>query len=215
VSRESYRQQLLEQLAPVLPGSGVRGLRIAVVDEAVGRGEGLRQETLLPAPDALLSVWLDTAICRDRLESALGEYCDHFHGYLVTESAPLVHDQPEGQRMPGWTQVVFLERPEGMTEADWLAVWQGSHTAIAIETQSTFAYRQNVVVRNLTDGAPQVHAIVEESFPDAALDSPHAFYDADNDEALQTRVKTMIDSCARFINFERITVVPMSDYLLL
>ena len=101
-----------------------------------------------------------------------------------------------------------------MSEADWLAVWLGSHTGIAIETQSTFAYRQNVVTRVLTEGAPEIHAVVEESFPDAAMTSPHAFYDVESDEELKARVGTMIESCARFIDFERINVMPMSDYLL-
>jgi hypothetical protein len=212
---DSFREQLLGELAPaLLAHQGTRGVRLAVVDSDVSRAEGLRQEKLCPAADAMISVWLDTAISRDELEVHLAEYCDHYHGFLVTESAPLVHEQLLEQRMAGWTQVVFLERPPTLTEMEWLDVWQGSHTSVAIETQSTFAYRQNVVVRALTEGAPPVHAIVEESFPDAAMDSLHAFYDAASDKELQSRIGTMVESCARFIDFERLNVTPMSDYLL-
>ena len=211
---EAFREQLLDELAPALLEKGLRGLRLCVADEAVAKAAGLRQETLCPAADALVSVWLDSAVFREPLESDIAKYCERYWGFLVTESAPLVQEQPADARMQGWTQVVFLERPPALPEEDWLELWQGSHTAVAIDTQSTFAYRQNVVVRHLCGEAPPIHAVVEESFPDAAMDSPHAFYDAGSDEELQQRVEAMIQSCARFIDFERITVIPMSDYLL-
>lgn len=210
---EAFRQSLLD-LSPSLIEAGAKGLRLAVADSAVAAGENLRQAKLCDAPDGLLSVWMDSNVYRNKLESVFASHCDHFHAYLVTESTPLVPDQPLGERMNGWTQVVFLERPSGMSEEDWLTVWQGSHTPIAIETQSTFAYRQNAVVRTLSEGAPVIHAIVEESFPDAALSSPLAFYGARSEEELQVLVGKMIDSCARFINFDRLNVTPMSDYLL-
>ncbi len=210
---DAFRDALLAK-ASSLVEAGARGLRLTVADSAVAAGNDLRQARLCDAADGLLSVWLDSNVYRAAVEGVFAELCDHYHAYLVTESAPLVHQQPTGEPMEGWTQVVFLERPAGMSEADWLAVWQGSHTAIAIDTQSTFAYRQNVVVRTLTEGAPVIHAIVEESFPTAALDSPHAFYDVKTDAELQARVGEMIESCARFIDFERLNVTPMSDYLL-
>ncbi len=210
---DALRDGLLE-LAPALMEAGARGLRVSVADSDVAAGGSLRQARLCPAADAMLSVWLNSNIHRQPIEDLVGQHCDHFHAYLVTESAPLVHQQSLRQRMGGWTQVVFLARPAHLAEADWLEVWQGSHTSIAIETQSTFAYRQNAVVRTLSEGAPVIHAIVEESFPDAALDSPHAFYDAESDEELQAQLGRMIESCARFIDFECLNVQPMSDYLL-
>lgn len=210
---DSFRQSLLA-LVPALEAAGARGLRLAVADADVAAGKDLCQAKLCDAADGLLSVWLDSNVYRDKVEAVFGDRCDRYHAYLVTESAPLVHEQAVGARMEGWTQVVFLARPDGMSEADWLAVWQGSHTSIAVETQSTFAYRQNVVVRTLSEGAPVIHAIVEESFPTAALDSPHAFFNAGSDEELQAQLGKMIESCARFIDFERINVAPMSDYLL-
>ncbi len=211
---EAFRERLLNGAGPRLLDLGVRGLRLAVVDSDVAPAAGLRQEKLGPALDAMLSIWVDSANDRSALEAIVGEYCVKYAGYVVTESEPLRHLSPEGARMGGWTQVVFLERPAKMAESDWLSVWLGSHTDVAIRTQSTFAYRQNVVVRSLTDDAPAVHAIVEESFPGTAMNSPHAFYDADSDEALNARLSEMVESCARFIDFERLNVVPTSEYLL-
>ena len=92
-------------------------------------------------------------------------------------------------------------------------MWQGSHTQVAIDTQSTFGYRQNVIVRALTYAAPHYRAIIEENFPAAAMTSPHAFYDAVGDDArYKANLKAMIDSCARFIDMDRIDVVPTSEY---
>ena len=213
-SASDFRDRLLGEVASALLDSGVHHLRLSVVDEAVAPADGLRQDKLGPTLDAMLSLWVDSANDRANWEAIIAPVCDHFAGYLVTESEPLKHDAPLGERMAGWTQVVFLERPAGMSESDWLSVWLGSHTAVAIDTQSTFAYRQNVVVRTLTEGAPTIHAIVEESFPAAAMDSPHAFYAADSDEALQANINAMIESVARFVDFERINVVPTSEYRL-
>ncbi len=56
---------------------------------------------------------------------------------------------------------------------------------------------------------------MEENFPPEAMTSDHAFYATGGDEALlQARLKAMMDSCVRFIDFESIDVLPMSEYLL-
>ncbi len=212
---DDFRDTLLSDVAPALLGLGVKGLRINVVDSAVADAAPLQQTSIGPALDAMLSIWVDSANDRAAIDAILEQHCREYCGFLVTESEPLPNDSaPLGERMPGWTQVVYLERPDALTEADWLKVWLGSHTDIAIETQSTFAYRQNVITRWLSEGGPRIHAIVEESFPDAAMASPHAFYDVESDEALEKRINEMVESCARFINFERINVVPTSEYLI-
>jgi hypothetical protein len=56
--------------------------------------------------------------------------------------------------------------------------------------------------------------MIEENFPDQAMTSDHAFYGAPDDETLQANLTAMMESCARFIDFERIDVIPMSEYLL-
>ena len=83
---------------------------------------------------------------------------------------------------------------------------------MAIYTQANFEYIQNIVVRALTDDAPDYDAFVEECFPLEAMTDPHAFYGADSDAKYQSHLKDMIDSCQAFIDFSRIDVVPTSQY---
>jgi hypothetical protein len=45
--------------------------------------------------------------------------------------------------------VAFLEKPDFLTYEEWLDHWQGDHTRVPIETQSTFLYIQNVVGEQL------------------------------------------------------------------
>jgi hypothetical protein len=109
--------------------------------------------------------------------------------------------------------VVLLRRPQWLSEAKWLDIWQGSHTGIAIDTQSTFGYRQNRVLQSLSTSGPVIDAIVEENFPPEAMTSPAVFYAADdNPERLQQHIKAMIESCQRFIDFDHLDCLPMSEY---
>jgi hypothetical protein len=85
---------------------------------------------------------------------------------------------------------------------------------IAIETQSTVGYVRNVIVRKLTEGAPDWDAIVEETFPIEALTDPRAFYDAKSDEELKRNSARMVESCRRFLDFEPLEYTHMSEYYL-
>ena len=167
-------------------------------------------------PDGVLSAWVDSVTHAESVQHVLERVVSKSAAYLVTESEQLVNSEsPDARgRLPGFCQVVFLQRPERLSEQVWLDIWQGSHTGIAIATQSTFAYRQNVIVRALTVGAAPYSAMIEENFPAQAMTSDHAFYDAPDDETLQANLTAMMESCARFIDFERIDVIPMSEYLL-
>lgn len=215
---DAFRDTLLNDLAPaVLAQSNTRGLRIAVADSAVAAAAPRQMNSFGGLPDGLVSMWLDNAGARQNLEQQLGNVVDRFSAYLVTEAEPLVNTQyPEsGQRTPGMCQVVFLQRPPRLSEQDWLSIWQGSHTQIAIDTQSTFAYRQNVIVRAMSDDAIPFSAMIEENFPEAAMASDEAFYGAGNEAELQANMQAMLESCARFIDFDKIDVIPMSEYLIL
>ncbi len=124
------------------------------------------------------------------------------------------HVAPLGARTPGLYTVAFLEKPERLDYATWLAHWQGEHTATAIETQRTFLYVQNVLVRALTDDAPPWTAIVEEAFPAEAATDPLAFYTARTPEELAAQQRRMMASCERFIDLARFETLPMSAYVL-
>lgn len=218
---EQFRRILLEELAPVLlEDENLRGLRMAFVDDAVAEAAGKRMQQLhTTLPDGLLSVWVNDGGARGTIDAVLGKHVQAYSSYLVVEAEPIVNDlypAADGQRVTGMCEVVFLQRPQRLTEAQWLEIWQGSHTQVAIDTQSTFGYRQNVVVRPLTEGAVAFDAMVEENFPADAMRSDHAFYGVEegDDAGLQARQTAMFDSCARFIDFDRIDVIPMSEHLL-
>jgi len=211
----ALRERLLG-VSRALLAAGAHHVRLSVVDEAVAAGAPLRQTNSKPAWDALLSLWVDTAVWRERFEILLAPHVARYHGYLVCESEPIRHAARapgDGSRVEGMCQVVFLQRPPRIAHEEWIRVWQGSHTQVAIDTQSTFGYRQNVVIRALTYAAPHYDAIVEENFPAAAMSDPNAFYDAVGDDAKRdANLKAMIDSCVRFIDFDRIDVTPTSEY---
>lgn len=217
-SNEEFRDKLLNVLAPELLKSGVRQLKICAVDEHVAGASPYRIENTRPAVSGVLMIWLDSSVYRQPLEQAIEEHVARYTGYLVTESEPLVSDScgaAPGEKTPGMNQVVFLQRPPRLSEEEWLAIWQDSHTHVALETQSTFGYRQNVIVRSLTYAAPHYDAIIEENFPPEAIGSRAAFYDASDNETLyQQREKEMVDSVVRFIDFDKIDCVPMSEYII-
>ena len=79
--------------------------------------------------------------------------------------------------------IAVLRRPAELTQEEWLHRWRVDHTPIAIATQATFGYLQNLVVARLTDETPEVSGIVEELFPTAGIDDMHAFYGSGGDDA--------------------------------
>lgn len=58
----------------------------------------------------MISVWVNTAIDRSKIEAVINEHAQSFCAYLVTESEPLVnttHVVALGERTPGMNQIVF------------------------------------------------------------------------------------------------------------
>ena len=217
-SLKDFRQKLLGEVSGQLLELGVHKLRISVVDEDVAPAATLRMESTKPPISGLISMWVDTAINRKPLEEAIGNAVARMAGYLVTESEPIVntkHVVADGERTPGMIQVVLLQKPPRLSYEHWLEIWLGSHTQVAIETQSTFGYRQNVIVRPLTYAAPPYDAIVEEDFPEAAMTDRMVFFDSVGDEGkLKEREKRMMESCSRFIDFDKIDCTPTSEYIM-
>ncbi len=211
-----FRKQLLGPMTDRLAAAGVCKIRISVVDEDVEVAAPYRIEASKPAINGLLSLWVNSANYRQPLEHIVADFVERYEGYLVTESEPIpniTHQVPEGQRTPGMNQVVFLKKPPRLSYEQWLDIWHNSHAQIAIDIQSTFGYRQNVIVRQLTYTAPDYDAIVEENFPEAAMSDRAAFYDAQADQALyKEREQAMLESCERFVDFDKIDCIPTSEY---
>ena len=217
-SIESFKKEVLGELAGGLEDLGVRGLSVNLADELAAYAQGMRITRMPEPPSGTVSIWLDTALDRAPVHRLLEITCRRFAGYLVLESVPLVnttHIAPLGERTPGITTVALLEKPESMTYENWLERWQEHHTRVAIETQSTFLYIQNVIVRAVTEDAHPWSAIVEEGFPGEAPTDPMVFFAAGSSrERLEENRRRLMESCGKFIDFARLESHPMSSYVL-
>lgn len=219
---EAFKRRLLDEAAPRLLALEVERVRFSVVDDDVAAGEKLRLGKMSPPKAALLSCWIEQSQDRAPVERVLAGTCGAFAGYLVVESRPLVNRAARsGARTPGFALVTCIEPADGLAYEEFLRIWHEQQRACAIETQSTFGYVRNEVVRALTPNAPgsmrlpKWAAIVEENFPLAALDDPAAFYDAVGDPAkLKRNLKRMIDTCQGFLAQDRVESHPMSEYVL-
>ena len=220
VPAADWSRHLRHGATDALIDGGSHGVQVNVADEAVAAAT-LRFRQLDPQMEALVGVWVDSA--RAAARRALDEVLTTTPGtvrleaYLVTESVPLrntAHPVPPGERTPGFANLAFLRRPDGMDPEAWTAAWIDDHTPVAIETQSTFGYVQNVVTRPLTPRAPSIHGIVEELFPAAALTDLHAFFAAADDDELGRRMARMAESTARFGADRALDLVPTSRYVM-
>lgn len=191
------------------------GLALNVRDADV-RDAVMTLTTLDPPAQAFVSVWTHQHY-GDQMQAAcqiLAAESDGIAAYLVTESAPLpLPSSLPGQRIPGLANVALLRRPADLDEATWRTRWLRDHTQVAIDTQSTFGYVQNCVVRPLTPDAPPIAAIVEELFPISAVGSLHEFFGADDDVELRDRMSRMVASVSRFGANVDLDAVPTSRYV--
>jgi hypothetical protein len=213
VALADFRATLLGATAESLLACGARGLTVLLADDAAVQGLRIAQRD----PTAVVSIWLDSALRRGPLEAILATAMGRLAGWLVLESVPLpntTHPVVLGERVPGLYTVALLEKPDSLAYDDWLERWQGDHTAVAIETQRTFVYVQNVLARPMTPGAPPWVAIVEEGFPEEAATDPLRFYAASTAEELASQQGRMTASVQRFIDFARFETLPMSAYVL-
>lgn len=217
----SFRDDFLQQHISILQHAGALQLHFAVSDDAVSPASKLQIQNTHPVPDGLISFWLDSAIHRQPLENLLRANASDISGYLVTESEPLrneKHRAATGERTYGMNQVVLLRRPARLTIEQWIDIWHNSHTQIALKTQSTFGYRQNVITRPLTKNALAIDAIVEENFPPEAMNSVYAFYNAYGSDGkkdvvlMKKNQGEMFASVQRFIDFDQLDCLPMSEY---
>lgn len=204
-------------LATEVLATGAQGLQVNVSDEAVA--EAMLRITSFDSPVmAVVSIWVDTVAgaVREAVELLLRAASSRLAGYLVTESVPIAPPVvPRGTCAEGFTNVALLRRPAELEPAVWLDRWQNQHTRVAIDTQDTFGYVQNVVVRAITPAAPPIDGIVEEMFRIEGLHDLHAFYGSGGDEAeLQRRLKLMMDSVGRFGGDQGLDLVPTSRYVL-
>jgi hypothetical protein len=210
---DAFRERLLAKLPTRLPSLGAMKVAISTIDSDVAAGASLHMGSR--KPDALLTFWMECSQDRGPLEERIAYFSEKMAGYLVVESRPMVHVSPvpPGMRIPGFSLVGFILPKKGISHEAFVKQWYDVQRDTAIETQSTFNYVRNEVVRPLTPDAPPWNAIVEEGFPIEALGDPHVFYDADgSEERYQDYLARMMESVEVFIDLENIDSHPMSEY---
>ena len=217
-----WQATLRRMLPPLLLDAGATQVRLNLPDAAVAAGEGLKQSSGGALLDAFLQVWGDVGQWSDGgllgslLGAMLGGQCVRWAGWQVEERVVIddgARRSAVGERSEGWAQMAVLRRPPDMAYADWLEAWQGRHTAVAVETQSTFGYVQNRVTGHWPGAADDIVAIVEECFPMAALTDPLVFFAAEGEpDRFRANLARMMESCHRFIVPGTIDVMPTSQY---
>jgi len=209
---ESLEARLLApSLHDALRTSGATGLHLNIDDADVAAAK-LRITSFKAPVRAVVTVWVDDEPAEvSRLLTDISKRCA---GWEVEERIPLLPPPTRpGGRTPGLAQLAFLRIPVNLDEAEWRHRWQDLHTAVAIETQATFGYTQNRVLRAVL-GHERVDAIVEELFPMEAMTSLHAFYGSGGDDAeLQRRLDRMMKSVTSFGADQDLDSVPTSRYV--
>lgn len=213
-SLEKFKESLLVDLPETLE-SLVSELQINIADDDVKAAAELVQTNYSQNPDAIVFIKVTSQYHSENIVQILRTMANKVDGFIVSESIILQDGSKDhtGKRSEGFSQIVFLEKPIEMTEFDWFDHWTHHHTKIAIETQSNFTYIQNTIVRPLQNDSPNFIAVIEECFPSEAMSNPSIFYNADDDsELLLNNTKLMMESCSRFIDFQKIEVIPTSRY---
>ncbi len=211
-----YVTRILGPVADQLVELGARGLSINVVDQYAADSKKLRITRFDPPIAGMVSLWLDMADDRAPFEDAFGEVAVRVAGYLVVESVPLCNISQVAlprERTPGVNMVACIEKPASMDYQAWIGHWHGHHREVALETQCTYEYVRNEIVRALGDDAPPWNAIVEEGFPHEAVADPMVWYRARGAEArFQTNFARMMESVEAFLEIDRVESNPMTQY---
>jgi len=203
----------LRALPDLLAQHGAARIRVGVPDVALPDDDPYA-DMRRTAPAGFVSFWLSSAHYRHGAEAAVRAAAPRLAGYTVQESTILPNTAPaEGAREDGFLQVCGFAALSGLTRAALWDAWLEQHSVVAVETQSTMFYNQNVVIRTLTDGAPAWDAIVEERFPAAALNDRGVYFASGGDAArMAANIGRMGESCARFIDFATITLMNCGEY---
>jgi hypothetical protein len=202
---------LLGEAAAGVLAPGATTVQLNLDDAAIG-GRGLRLQHFDAPVRTIVSVWTED---EDGTLASLRQYADRLAAWEVEERVPLAPPgTPPGVRADALAQVAFLRRPADLPEETWRAHWLGPHTQVAIETQATFGYVQNRVLRPLTEDTPPVDAVVEELFPTAALEDIQAFYGSGGDQGeLDRRMSRLMESVQAMGADRDLDVVPTSRYV--
>jgi hypothetical protein len=193
---------------------GVSRFQLNVDDEAVAPAMRFGPGDAQGRPiTAIVALWTD----RDpgAAVGILAELAPAVHAWRVTERRP-IEPPPvaDGVRADSLANIAVLRRPDAMSREEYLDIWLGDHTTIAMATQDTHGYVQNIVEEAMTPSSPEISAIVEELFPMAGMTDMHAFYGSGGDDKeLNRRLTELMASVARFGADQGLDLVPTSRYV--
>ncbi len=208
------RSRMLE-VASALPAVGADRVTVNVDDDDVAAGKAVTIGVLDPPIRSMVSFWMHNSDDREACEALLRAAASSVAGYLVVESVPTLPPQRAGApgvRTPGVNMVTCINCLPAISREEFLRIWYQDHKLVAQQTQSTFGYIRNTVVRPLTVEAPACDGIVEELFPVEALSDPKVWYAATSDEELRANLQRMMDSVQRFLDLRPLESHPMSRY---
>ena len=127
-------------------------------------------------------------------------------------TTPLAPPLNSGETFSGTIQLCCFERREGLSNAALEQIWFTEHVQVAIDTQNTLGYRQNLVLRSSHE---RLDGIVEEHFPIEAANSLTAFFaDGDDEAKMMSNIHVLTESSERVLDLERSSVIHMTEHRL-
>lgn len=205
---EAYRGNVLEPIAQrVARRPDVIAVHYCLTDDLTELASGLRQTGHPDAlPDATLVVDIKCDADTRRIVSLL-DLAPADITVLLCNKREVLNPSHQLATDPDCAlQFCSFSRQPGQSAAEFERIWLEEHTHVAVETQSTFGYRQYRVL-DVLEGDFYADAIVEEHFPVAALANPKVFFAAADDKQLKQNVDRMMSSCARFIGPGSVNVI--------
>lgn len=190
-----------------------------VEDQDVEEAAEIRLENTSHPKNAIVSVWLENAYGLDNFYAEL-EALGHFQAYSVVETSTKPFKQQTG-RTPGFCQSCFLTKPNSLSRQQWLNLWLGEGSRVALKTQSSYSLVQSVATVPLPIGSDHTKpwhllaGFAQDYFADEAMWSREAFYSAPGDtQKYLANEQELISSCLKYIDFDHFDCIPMSQYVI-
>lgn len=191
--------------------SGIKSAYYAIADEHSARAMRWTRDPANYLPQARLAIEPEesnNSILFNSLNSIF-----NLNYYICRTRTPLAIPLKPLETYAGTLQLCCFKRLLEIDDAQLATLWLGEHTSIALETQSTEAYRQHWV--NACQG-PDFDGIVEEYFPLAAATSAEHFFAATNDSVkLKANIEKLTASSTRFLDLTQTSVIHLRDHRLI
>lgn len=206
---------LLDTLIPNL--AGLSSAWLAVLDDHSLKAAQWTQDPQQLLPTGRLSMHFSSEVARQEAHELLREALPTMAVYPSHCRTVNPASIDLNEAFTGTLQLCCFNQRGDISRETFAERWLGDHTSVALETQSTVGYRQNLVdlhthgdAQYLTSN-PFYDGIVEEYFPIAAATSVAHFFNASDPAQLKTNMARMQQSCSRFIDFSTILVIHLSD----